>query len=83
VITATDTHAKIEEMLEGVCSVVSVPRLHNEHQLRLRQSRERLHAESQLRVAVVRGEKLVAEVGSRYQATASEGRRIYMCCKLQ
>jgi hypothetical protein len=49
---------------------------------------------SQLRFAAVRSEKLVAEAGdspgtqrkgnvqrwSRYQATASEDRRLYMCC---
>jgi hypothetical protein len=32
-MTATDTHATIEELLEAVFSVRSVPRLYNEEQL--------------------------------------------------
>jgi hypothetical protein len=40
VIATTDAHAKIEELLEDVFSVESVPRLYNEDQLPLRDSPE-------------------------------------------
>jgi hypothetical protein len=39
-MAATDTHATIEELLEAVFSVLSVPRLYNEGQLPLRNSPE-------------------------------------------
>jgi hypothetical protein len=59
VIDETDTHAIIEELLEAVFSVRSVPRLYNEDQLPLpSQSREILQADCQLR-----SEKLIAEAG--------------------
>jgi hypothetical protein len=56
-MAATDTHATINEMLEAVFSVQSVPRLYDEDQLPLRES---LQADSQLTVAVVRSAKRVA-----------------------
>jgi hypothetical protein len=37
-MTATDTHATIEELLEAVFSVRSLPRLYNESQLQLETS---------------------------------------------
>jgi hypothetical protein len=37
-MAATDTHATIEELLEAVFSVRSVPRLYNESQLLLEES---------------------------------------------
>jgi hypothetical protein len=39
-MAATDTYATIEELLEAVFCVRSVPRLYNEDQLRLRESSE-------------------------------------------
>jgi hypothetical protein len=39
-MAATDTHATIEELLEALFSVWSVPRLYNEEQLRLREGLE-------------------------------------------
>jgi hypothetical protein len=39
-MAATDAHATMEELLEAVFSVQSVPRLYNEEQLRLRVSLE-------------------------------------------
>jgi hypothetical protein len=60
-MAATDTHATIEELLEAAFSVRSVTRLYVEDQLPLPVSQESLQAGSQLKVAVVRSEKLVAE----------------------
>jgi hypothetical protein len=39
-MAATDTHATIEELLEAVFTMRSVPRLYNEEQLRLRERLE-------------------------------------------
>jgi hypothetical protein len=39
-MVATDTHATLEEMLEAAFSVMSVPSLYNDDQLRLRNSLE-------------------------------------------
>jgi hypothetical protein len=39
-MAARDAHPTIEELLEAVFSVRSVPRLHNEEQLRLQESLE-------------------------------------------
>jgi hypothetical protein len=39
-MAATDMHATIEELSEVVFSVLSVPKLHNKEQLRLRESLE-------------------------------------------
>jgi hypothetical protein len=39
-MAATDTHATVEEMLEAMFSVRSVPRLYNEVQLSLEESLE-------------------------------------------
>jgi hypothetical protein len=58
VTAATDKHAAIEELLEAVCSVRSVPRLYNEGQL---PSREPTGRQCKLRDLVVRSGKLVAE----------------------
>jgi hypothetical protein len=70
VIATTDTHATMEELLDAVFSVRSVPRLYDEDWLKFENSgarereREReSEAERQLRVASVRSEKLVAEAG--------------------
>jgi hypothetical protein len=39
-MTATDTHATIEELLEALFSVRSVPRIYNDGQLLLEESLE-------------------------------------------
>jgi hypothetical protein len=59
-LAATNTHATIVELLETMFSVRSVPSLYKEDQLPF----ERESAGGQLRVAVVRSNKLVAEAGN-------------------
>jgi hypothetical protein len=65
-MAATDTHAAIEELLEAVFSVRSLPRLYNKNQS---ESRESLQAVSQLRVAV-------AEV----EDSSGTSRKRNVCC---
>jgi hypothetical protein len=56
-MASTDTHATIQELLEAVFCVRSVPRLHNEGQLRLLQSFQ----------------TAVRRAGGRYEMAASLG----------
>jgi hypothetical protein len=59
-MSASGTHATIEELLEALFSVRSIPRLYNESQLPLEQSLETL-------------ETAVKRVGGRCEMAASLG----------